>query len=68
MHKKKKWGNGRKSWREPYSRSKKWDKGCRCHGGCGYCHSNRVHNLDRKQRYFADKEVRDYEQYGPEDG
>ena len=38
----------RKDWRQPYRKSQRFDISCRCHGGCGYCHGNRIHR-HRKQ-------------------
>lgn len=38
--------------RKPYTKSKAFDKSCRCHGGCEYCLSNRQHK-HRKQKEKA---------------
>lgn len=29
--------------KKPYTGSKRFDKSCRCHGGCPYCESNRTY-------------------------
>ena len=29
--------------RKPYQKSRRFDKTCRCHGGCPYCLGNRMH-------------------------
>jgi hypothetical protein len=34
----------RKDHIKPYRKSKRFDRTCRCHGGCGYCYSNRTHS------------------------
>jgi hypothetical protein len=28
--------------KQPYRRSRRFDKTCRCHGSCSYCESNRT--------------------------
>lgn len=30
--------------RKPFYRTGKFDRTCRCHGGCPYCESNRFHS------------------------
>jgi hypothetical protein len=37
-----------KEHRKPYRGSERFDKSCRCNGGCPYCRSNRLHNLTAK--------------------
>lgn len=37
----------RKDWRRPYRGSKRFDRTCRCHGGCGYCEGNRTYTTRR---------------------
>lgn len=39
--------------RRHYRKSKRFDVSCRNHGGCSYCHSNRVHKY-RKSAEKAD--------------
>ena len=31
-----------------YTKSKRFDKTCRCHGGCPYCLGNRMHKNIKK--------------------
>lgn len=33
-----------KEHRKHYYDSRRFDKSCRCHGGCPYCLGNRLHN------------------------
>lgn len=44
----------KKEHRKQYYGSKAFDKTCRCHGGCPYCESNRLHST--KKRILAAKE------------
>lgn len=37
----------RKDWIKPYRGSKRFDRTCRCHGGCGYCEGNRLYTTKR---------------------
>jgi len=30
-----------RTYKKPYTKSKAFDKSCRCHGGCAYCEGNR---------------------------
>jgi hypothetical protein len=40
----------RKDHRRPYRRgSKRFDRSCRCHGGCPYCERGRTHGNKRRQ-------------------
>lgn len=34
--------------RKPYRKSKRFNKGCRNHGACGYCAANRSHRKARQ--------------------
>jgi hypothetical protein len=49
----------RKDWRKQYKGSKRFDRSCRCHGGCGYCLDNRMHNLRREKEKaeYSEKEL-----------
>ena len=42
------WKKG-KTYKRPYTGSKRFDSSCRCHGSCGYCYNNRTH-FDTKYR------------------
>lgn len=44
-----------------YRDSRDFDKSCRCHGGCGWCLSNRMHRT-RKREEAAGKPVDDREE------
>ncbi len=37
----------RKDRREQYRGSKRFDRACRCHGGCKYCERNRLYRANR---------------------
>lgn len=37
-----------RTYKRPYTKSKRFDKSCRCHGGCGWCEGNRLHNDKKK--------------------
>ncbi len=39
----------RKDWRQPYRRSKAFDRHCRNHGSCSYCEDNRLHGNRRRE-------------------
>jgi hypothetical protein len=39
----------RKDRRQPYYRSKRFDRSCRNHGGCPYCEGNRTHHNKRRE-------------------
>lgn len=45
--------------KRPYTKSKRFDSSCRCHGSCSYCRSNRLHS-DRKNRLAAKTQLREY--------
>ena len=34
--------------RQPYRKSRRFDKTCRCNGGCPYCLGNRMHKTVKK--------------------
>jgi hypothetical protein len=50
--------------KKPYRKSRRFDKGCRCHGSCPYCRDNRLYS-DNKRRSAADQAIADYWR-GPE--
>lgn len=46
--------------KEAYTKSKRFDKTCRNHGGCSYCLRNRIHKHIKKM--LAMKQIlKDYE-------
>ena len=36
-----------KEFRKEYRGSKRFDRSCRCHGGCPYCESGRLYSYNR---------------------
>ena len=46
---------GRKDWRKPYRKSKRWDRSCRVHGSCGWCRRNREHSAKQQEEAAKDK-------------
>ena len=41
--------------KKPYTKSKRFAKSCRCHGGCGYCLNNRMYQYNKNiERFFRD--------------
>ena len=42
----------RKDWRKPYRKSKRFDKSCRNHGGCGYCKNNRLYQYKKELEWW----------------
>lgn len=49
--------------KRPYTKSKRFDTSCRCHGSCGYCRDNRLHG-ERRRRLAAETQLREYKQAG----
>ena len=49
----------RKDWRRPYTKSKRFDRSCRCHGGCPWCERNRKYT-DIKRRQHANDDLNEY--------
>jgi len=48
-----------KEYRKEFRGSKRFDKTCRCNGGCPYCLGNRMHStIVRKE--IAEEKLRDY--------
>lgn len=45
----------KKEKRQPYRKSKSFDRTCRNHGSCGWCKSNRLANSLRKLRAVRDE-------------
>lgn len=37
-----------RTYKKPYTKSKRFDTTCRCHGGCPWCLSNRMHKNNKK--------------------
>ena len=56
-----------KTYRKDYSKSKAFDRSCRCHGGCPYCEGNRKHNSHRHQPADEVRQLKNgYLGYDPE--
>lgn len=55
-----------KEHRAEYHGSKRFDRQCRNHGGCGWCEDNRTYQ-DRKARAGADQRLEDFEREVEED-
>ena len=36
-----------RSYKKAYTKSKRFDKSCRCNGGCPYCYNNRMYQHDK---------------------
>jgi len=43
--------------KRPYRKSRRFDKGCRNHGRCSYCRSNRTHANAKRVRVAKEKEA-----------
>jgi len=41
--------------RKPYRGSRRWDRSCRNHGGCGYCRGNRQYAVNRGKQATGDQ-------------
>lgn len=44
----KQWKKKKKNWKQPYRKSRRFDKSCRNHGSCPYCYDNRMYNTKKK--------------------
>jgi hypothetical protein len=55
MAKSRKYSQRKKDWRKPYTKSKRFDKSCRCHGGCPYCEGNRTHKHKKQEKSAEDR-------------
>jgi hypothetical protein len=49
----------RKDQRKQYYGSGKFDRTCRCHGGCSYCKNNRLHNT-KKRKSISDASMEEF--------
>lgn len=45
-----------RTYRKPYTKSRRFDPSCRAHGGCDYCESNRTIAIQRAQASAASQE------------
>lgn len=37
-----------RSYKKSYTKSKRFDKTCRCNGGCPYCRDNRLYQINKE--------------------
>lgn len=37
-----------RTYKKPYTKSKRFDKTCRCHGGCPWCFDNRMYKHNKR--------------------
>lgn len=51
--------------RKGYTGAKRFDASCRCHGGCGYCESNRTHKFVKRE-VSAKEQQKEYVEYSKE--
>jgi hypothetical protein len=51
-----------KEFREPYRKSKRFDKTCRNHGSCPWCEGNRTF-CSRKRLFKIQEELKETKQY-----
>ena len=49
--------------KNPYRKSRRFDKTCRCHGGCPACKNNRLYNY-RKRKRTAEEKIKEYYENG----
>ena len=48
-----------RTYKKPYTKSKRFDSSCRNHGSCGYCESTRTF-FDKKKRLYWKLALEDY--------
>jgi hypothetical protein len=48
-----------KTYKKPYTKSKRFDSSCRNHGSCGYCYWTRTY-FDKKKRLYWRLDLEDY--------
>lgn len=58
-----------RTYKKPYTKSKRFDSSCRNHGSCGYCYCTRTY-FDKKKRLYWRLDLEDYLENGkmPESG
>lgn len=44
-----------RTYKKPYTKSKRFDKTCRCHGKCSYCRDNRLRHYNREIERINDE-------------
>lgn len=45
-----------RSIKKPYTKSKRFDKTCRCNGGCDWCKGNRLYQSNKEIEKIKSKE------------
>jgi len=55
-----------RSYKQPYTKSKRFDATCRCHGSCSYCYDNRMHKNDKHPDLKEELKIGDYNMITPE--
>ena len=56
---KRKFSDRKKDWKQPYRKSRRFDRTCRCHGGCPWCEGNKMF-FDNKRRIDAEEQLKEY--------
>jgi len=49
--------------KRPYTKSKRFDRSCRCHGSCSYCRDNRLHT-ERSRLAAAIEQLSEFKRAG----
>lgn len=49
-----------RTYKKSYTKSKRFDKTCRCNGGCSYCRDNRLYQTN-KQLLKTDQDIKENE-------
>jgi len=44
-----------RTYKKPYTKSKAFDKTCRCNGGCPYCRDNRKYSTNKRKEKTNDE-------------
>jgi len=55
-----------RSYKQPYTRSKRFDSTCRCHGTCEYCRDNRLYQSNKQPTLEEELKIEDYNMIQPE--
>lgn len=52
-----------RTYKKPYSKSKRFDSGCRNHGSCNYCKDNRTHP-DEVRLIISEEKLKEWAEDG----
>jgi hypothetical protein len=55
-----------RSYKQPYTKSKRFDKTCRCNGSCDYCRENRLHQSNKLLTLDQELKIDNYNMIQPE--